>query len=42
MCGIAHAVDVHGGPPTDRVDTARRYLEAFLGGLRTTPPNAKP
>jgi hypothetical protein len=24
MCGIAHAVAVHGGTPADRIDTARR------------------
>lgn len=42
MCGIAHAVDVHGGTPADRIDTARRYLAAFLGGLRTTPPDTTP
>ncbi|WP_030276714.1 TetR/AcrR family transcriptional regulator [Streptomyces sp. NRRL B-24484] len=34
MCGIAHAVDVHGGAPADRADTARRYLAGLLGGLR--------
>lgn len=37
MCGIAHAVDVHGGAPADRIDTAHRYLAALLGGLRATP-----
>lgn len=40
MCGIAHAVNVHGGTPADRIDTARRYLATMLGGLRTTPANA--
>ncbi|MEU5254677.1 hypothetical protein [Streptomyces longwoodensis] len=40
MCGIAHAVSVHGGSPADRVDTAHRYLAALLEGLRTTPPSA--
>ncbi|MCU7821077.1 TetR/AcrR family transcriptional regulator [Kitasatospora sp. DSM 101779] len=38
LCGIAHAVDVHGGTPADRTDTARRYLAALLGGLRAAPP----
>ncbi|WP_405009462.1 TetR/AcrR family transcriptional regulator [Kitasatospora sp. NBC_01539] len=37
MCGIAHAVDVHGGAPADRAATAHRYLATLLGGLRTTP-----
>ncbi|KAB1982839.1 TetR/AcrR family transcriptional regulator [Streptomyces triticiradicis] len=40
MCGIAHAVSVHGGTPADRGDTAHRYLAALLEGLRTTPPSA--
>lgn len=40
MCGIAYAVDVHGGDPADRVGTARRYLTALLGGLRAVPPEA--
>ncbi|MFF4381188.1 TetR/AcrR family transcriptional regulator [Kitasatospora sp. NPDC001547] len=40
MCGIAHAVDVHGGTPADRIDTARRYLATVLGGLRAAPANA--
>ncbi|MFF9164283.1 TetR/AcrR family transcriptional regulator [Streptomyces longwoodensis] len=40
MCGIAHAVSVHGGSPADRVATAHRYLAALLEGLRTTPPGA--
>ncbi len=34
MCGIAHAVTVHGGPPTGRIDTARRYLATLLEGMR--------
>ncbi|MGW4805159.1 TetR/AcrR family transcriptional regulator [Kitasatospora sp. NPDC004272] len=34
MCGIAHAVNVHGGTPADRVDTARRYLATLLEGMR--------
>ncbi|MET9616739.1 TetR/AcrR family transcriptional regulator [Kitasatospora indigofera] len=37
MCGIAHAVDVHGGAPADRSATAHRYLVTFLLGLRATP-----
>ncbi|MFB8395666.1 TetR/AcrR family transcriptional regulator [Streptomyces yangpuensis] len=40
MCGIAHAVSVHGGTPAERVDTAHRYLAALLEGLRTAPPSA--
>ncbi|MGI5157831.1 TetR/AcrR family transcriptional regulator [Microbispora sp. CA-102843] len=39
MCGIAHAVTVHGGTPTDRIDTAHRYLATLLEGMRPTPPN---
>ncbi|MEK2478766.1 TetR/AcrR family transcriptional regulator [Streptomyces noursei] len=38
MCGIAHAVNVHGGTSVDRIATARRYLAALLGGLRAAPP----
>ncbi|MFJ8230778.1 TetR/AcrR family transcriptional regulator [Streptomyces sp. NPDC094448] len=38
MCGIAHAVDVHGGTPADRIDTAHRYLETLLGGLSAAAP----
>jgi AcrR family transcriptional regulator len=34
MCGIAHAVTVHGGTPADRVATARRYLTTLLEGIR--------
>ncbi|MFI9803804.1 TetR/AcrR family transcriptional regulator [Streptomyces sp. NPDC052301] len=34
MCGIAHAVHVHGGTPHDRIDTARRYLATLLEGMR--------
>ncbi|QJS13986.1 TetR/AcrR family transcriptional regulator [Streptomyces argyrophyllae] len=37
MCGIAHAVNVHDGPPADRVDTAHRYLATLLSGLRAAP-----
>ncbi|PBC70211.1 TetR family transcriptional regulator [Streptomyces sp. TLI_235] len=40
MCGIAHAVGVHGGAPGDRIDTGRRYLAALLGGLRVPPRGA--
>ncbi|ATZ22344.1 TetR/AcrR family transcriptional regulator [Streptomyces lavendulae] len=41
MCGIAHAVHIHGGAtPADRIDTAHRYLTALLEGLRSTPPTA--
>lgn len=37
MCGIAHAVNVHGGTPAERIDTAHRYLATLLEGLHTTP-----
>lgn len=40
MCGIAHAVDVHGGAPDDRIATAHRYLAGLLHGLRATPHSA--
>lgn len=40
MCGIAYAVNVHGGTPTDRIDTAHRYLATLLEGLHTTPQHA--
>ncbi|MGF1430769.1 TetR/AcrR family transcriptional regulator [Kitasatospora sp. LaBMicrA B282] len=40
MCGIAHAVNVHGGPQPDRLATAHRYLATLLEGLRTASPNA--
>lgn len=40
MCGVAHAVSVHGGTPAARVDTAHRYLTALLEGLRATSPSA--
>ena len=39
MCGIVHAVNIHGGTPADRVDTAHRYLAMLLEGLHTTSPN---
>ncbi|MFI6150002.1 TetR/AcrR family transcriptional regulator [Streptomyces sp. NPDC051109] len=38
MCGIAYAVNVHGGDPAGRIDTAHRYLAALLGGLRAAAP----
>ncbi|WP_327286499.1 TetR/AcrR family transcriptional regulator [Streptomyces sp. NBC_01205] len=37
MCGIAYSVNVHGGAPADRLDTAHRYLAVLLEGLRATP-----
>ncbi|OIK27125.1 TetR/AcrR family transcriptional regulator [Streptomyces malaysiense] len=37
MCGIAHAVDIHGGDTAARLRTARRYLTAFFEGARTPP-----
>ncbi|GLW73919.1 TetR family transcriptional regulator [Kitasatospora phosalacinea] len=40
VCGLAHAVNVRGGTPADRADSARRYLAALLDGLRATPPGA--
>ncbi|MFF7635933.1 TetR/AcrR family transcriptional regulator [Kitasatospora sp. NPDC008050] len=40
MCGIAYAVNVHGGTPTDRIDTAHRYLATLLEGLHSTPQHA--
>ncbi|MFB6613317.1 TetR/AcrR family transcriptional regulator [Streptomyces sp. NPDC085524] len=40
MCGIAHAVHVHGGSPADRIATAHRYLATLLEGLRAAPPEA--
>ena len=40
MCGVAHAVSVHGGTLADRIETAHRYLATLLEGMRTaTPPN---
>ncbi|MEW2164467.1 TetR/AcrR family transcriptional regulator [Streptomyces sp. NPDC007084] len=39
MCGIAYAVNVHGGTSADRLRTGHRYLATLLGGLRATPPN---
>ncbi|MFF4579884.1 TetR/AcrR family transcriptional regulator [Streptomyces sp. NPDC001373] len=40
MCGIAYAVNVHGGTPADRIDTAHRYLATLLEGLHATPLHA--
>ncbi|MFG2981765.1 TetR/AcrR family transcriptional regulator [Streptomyces sp. NPDC048258] len=40
MCGIAHAVHVHGGTPADRIDTAHRYLATLLEGLKAAPTHA--
>ncbi|TDQ47212.1 TetR/AcrR family transcriptional regulator [Actinorugispora endophytica] len=40
MCGIAHAVNVHGGTPADKTETAHRYLDTLLGGMRPAPSNA--
>ena len=40
MCGIAHAVNVHGGTPADKTETAHRYLDTLLEGIRPAPPNA--
>ncbi|MFB7252601.1 TetR/AcrR family transcriptional regulator [Streptomyces nojiriensis] len=40
MCGIAHAVNVHGGTPTDKTETAHRYLDTLFEGMRPAPSNA--
>ncbi|GGZ82316.1 TetR family transcriptional regulator [Streptomyces subrutilus] len=40
MCGIAYAATVQGGAPTDRIDTAHRYLTTLLEGLRAAPQHA--
>ncbi|KDQ67566.1 TetR/AcrR family transcriptional regulator [Streptomyces halstedii] len=40
MCGIAHAVNVHGGTPADKAETARRYLGTLLEGVRPAPSHA--
>ncbi|WP_153813350.1 TetR/AcrR family transcriptional regulator [Streptomyces sp. SUK 48] len=37
MCGIAHAVNLHGGDTASRLRTAHRYLTTFLEGTRTPP-----
>jgi hypothetical protein len=36
MCGIAHAVNVHGGTRAGRIATARRYLATLLEGMRAS------
>jgi AcrR family transcriptional regulator len=33
MCGVAYATYVHSDSPTDRLPTARRYLDTLLRGL---------
>jgi AcrR family transcriptional regulator len=38
MCGIAHAVNVHGGTPADRIAVGHRYLTTLLEGMRPPPP----
>jgi AcrR family transcriptional regulator len=38
MCGIAHAVNVHGGTPADRIAAGQRYLTTLLEGMRPPPP----
>ncbi|MGN5376653.1 TetR/AcrR family transcriptional regulator [Streptomyces lasalocidi] len=40
MCGVAHAVNVHGGTTADRIDTAHRYLATLLEGMHAPSPNA--
>ncbi|MBV7669013.1 TetR/AcrR family transcriptional regulator [Streptomyces halstedii] len=40
MCGIAYAVNVHGGTPADKAETARRYLGTLLEGMRPAPSHA--
>ncbi|MER7768721.1 TetR/AcrR family transcriptional regulator [Kitasatospora sp. NPDC096140] len=40
MCGVAYAVNVHGGTSADRIDTAHRYLATLLEGLHATPQHA--
>ncbi|MER8116667.1 helix-turn-helix domain-containing protein [Streptomyces sp. NPDC094031] len=37
MCGIAHAVNLHGGDTASRLRTAHRYLTTFFEGTRTPP-----
>lgn len=37
MCGIAYAVNVHGGTPMDKTETAQRYLGTLLEGMRPAP-----
>ncbi|MEW1776664.1 helix-turn-helix domain-containing protein [Streptomyces sp. NPDC086777] len=40
MCGIAHAVHIHGGTRADRISTGQRYLAMLLEGMRHTSPGA--
>ncbi|MEU7041584.1 TetR/AcrR family transcriptional regulator [Streptomyces varsoviensis] len=40
MCGIAHAVAVHGGTPADKIATGHRYLATLLEGVRPAPSTA--
>ncbi|WP_299538336.1 TetR/AcrR family transcriptional regulator [uncultured Streptomyces sp.] len=40
MCGIAHAVNVHGGTPGHRTETGHRYLATLLEGVRPPTPHA--
>ncbi|MFY4719973.1 TetR/AcrR family transcriptional regulator [Streptomyces sp. LaBMicrA B280] len=37
MCGIAHAVNLHGGDRASRLRTADRYLTTFFEGARVPP-----
>ncbi|RKE23067.1 TetR/AcrR family transcriptional regulator [Streptomyces sp. TLI_171] len=37
MCGVAQAVNVHGGARADRLATAQHYLALLLEGVRTPP-----
>ncbi|MEU6050641.1 TetR/AcrR family transcriptional regulator [Streptomyces xanthochromogenes] len=37
MCGIAHAVNIRGGKPADRIATAHRYLATLFEGLLAAP-----
>ncbi|MFJ8042247.1 hypothetical protein ACIRBX_17260 [Kitasatospora sp. NPDC096147] len=37
MCGLAHAVEVHGAAPGDRTATAHRCLAVLPAGLRAGP-----
>ncbi|WP_416486052.1 TetR/AcrR family transcriptional regulator [Streptomyces sp. CL12] len=41
MCGIAHAVNLHGGDTASRLHTAHRYLTTFFEGARV-PPGTTP
>ncbi|MER8236324.1 TetR family transcriptional regulator [Streptomyces sp. NPDC094049] len=42
MCGIAYAVNIHGGATADRIDTAHHYLALLFEGLRVTGTRACP